>query len=655
MRDYVKFLTGLMVVMLGLLPLIARAQQDNAVPLADPSMAMNLSQISDWSPAHPFINLARTARAWEGHLPGQWGGISNQELRDQGYVDDQGWPIAVPDEARFLASLILVDQPTDQTSVAGRYRVTYSGDAKVNLSLAARVIRRAENEIWFEFPTGATGPVMIEVSDMDPANPLRDLAIVHERNIPAYELGAQFNPDFVRRIRDFRVLRFMNWMRTNGSTVRTWQELPEIGDYTYSGGVPLQVMVDLANLVGADPWFTLPHLSDDDLIRRYAQSVKDRLDPDLKAYVEFSNELWNFGFAQAKWAQAQAQERWGRRAGGEGWLEFAGLRAAQVAMIFSDVFGAEADDRLTNVIAVQAASPGRSRAQLEGRNLIDELGGSAAQYFDAYALTGYLWLSMDSGQTAPTVRRWMAQGDEDFVFDQLAANLRAGALRAQISAYWPEHYSFANANGLEMIMYEGGTHVIQPYDEPRDDEVIALLNRFNYSPQMDALYLELLDGWARAGGKLFNPYLAFYTPGRHGAWGHLRHLDDQTGRWDILLAHNRRPSKLNETREPDAFKQGRIVTGGSGDIIGTAFDDILTGGDGDDLFVPKSGRDLVHGGNGVDQLMLDGTMARISFKVDGDLITARNGDSQVTFKGIEYLLFAGDNFALATSDIPGAR
>lgn len=653
MRDLMKKFAGLVLALL--LPFGVQAQTDDSVPLADPSLAMNLSAISDWSPAHPFINLVKTARAWEGHLPGRWAGISNQELRDGGFLDDTGWPIAIPDDARFLATLVLVDQPAEQTSIAGRYRLTYTGDAQIQVSLAGRVISRDPNEIWFEFPQGATGPVMIKLSDMSTDDPLRDLAIVHERHIAAYDVGARFNPDFVRHIKDFRVLRFMNWMRANNSTVEVWQDLPQMDDFTYAPGVPLGVMVELANLVGADPWFTLPHLSDDELVRRYAEEVKDQLDPDLKAYVEYSNELWNFGFQQTKWAHEQAQAQWGRRAGGEGWLEYAGFRAAEVAQIFDEVYGDEAEERLTQVIAVQAASPHRAKAHLEGRNILRELGGSTAHLFDAYAITGYLWLNMESGQTAPTIRRWMDEGDEDYVFDRLAENLRTGALRAQIEGHWPQHQAYADQNGLEMIMYEGGTHVIQPYVDQRDDEVIALLNRFNYSPQMDALYLELLDGWAQAGGKLFNPYLAFYTPGRHGAWGHLRHLDDQTSRWDIVTAHNRRASTLSEQRQPEAFLHGMQVMRGSGSIEGTEQDDILTGGEGDEVFLPKSGRDRVNGGEGVDQLMLGGGFDEVEFTTQGDLITATNGADEVTFRNVEYIMFTGDSIAIATRDLIGAR
>ena len=97
----------------------AVAQTYDAPPVSQPSMAINLSGVPDWNTAHPFINIAKTARPWQGHLPGQWAGISNEELRERGFVDVAGWPLAIPPEASFLATLLLTGQNPDMRSVQG--------------------------------------------------------------------------------------------------------------------------------------------------------------------------------------------------------------------------------------------------------------------------------------------------------------------------------------------------------------------------------------------------------------------------------------------------------------------------------------------------------------------------------------------------------
>ena len=46
------------------------------------------------------------------------------------------------------------------------------------------------------------------------------------------------------------------------------------------------------------------------------------------------------------------------------------------------------------------------------------------------------------------------------------------------------------------------------------------------------------DGWRAAGGTLFNAFVDVAAPSRWGSWGALRHLDDDTPRWQALRAFN---------------------------------------------------------------------------------------------------------------------
>ena len=105
----------------------------------------------------------------------------------------------------------------------------------------------------------------------------------------------------------------MDWMDTNNSKQIGWEDRPRYNDYTWTtNGIPAEVLVTLANRVGADPWFTLPHMADDTYARNLATLVRDGLDEDLKTYVEYSNEVWNWQFQQAQWADKQARETWGK-------------------------------------------------------------------------------------------------------------------------------------------------------------------------------------------------------------------------------------------------------------------------------------------------------------------------------------------------------
>lgn len=613
-----------------------------------PSMAINLAGISDWSTQHPFVNIRRTARPWLGHLEGRWGGISNEQLRAAGHVTEDGWPISIPANATKLETVILTSQPLDFTSIRGRYRVRYQGDVDLSITGAGRNVTRDGNELWFTFPDDASGPVGIALTRINANDPLSDLSIVHEDLVLAHDAGVVFTPQWIEHIRDFRVLRFMDWMSTNNSEVSSWDQLTTTDDFSYEPGMPLSVMLDLANFVGADPWFTLPHMSDDDLVMRFAGQVKAGLKPELKAYVEYSNEVWNFQFQQTRWADEQARALWGRRAGGDAWIQYAGLRAAQVASIFDQTFGDQADARLVNVISVHTGWPDLAAAQLEGSLLRRDWDRAPSDVFDAMAVTGYLRPEADEENLAQNVKDWAAEGGREYAFDKMAADIRATRLKNLREEFWPAHARTAQKHGLDLIMYEGGTHTILPYHGEYDTEAGEIITAFNYSPQMVALYQEAFEDWRDVGGELFNAFVDLGQPSRYGSWGHLRHLDDDNIRWQAVLVENARPDP-SDARPPSDFVHGvqRINTQNPS---GTALADVLIGSNSDDTITPNGGSDIVHGGDGFDQVILAGAVSDYDFVFYGDRLEARKDSNLTKLTGVEFLFFPDEGFGLFAED-----
>jgi hypothetical protein len=101
---------------------------------------------------------------------------------------------------------------------------------------------------------------------------------------------------------------------------------------------------------------------------------------------------------------------------------------------------------------------------------------------------------------------------------------------------WPYHADVATKAGLELIMYEGGTHIVGIGAQVDDARLAEFFQHFNYSSEMGGLYRSLIDSWYAAGGRLFNAYADVYIPTKWGSWGALRHLDDSNPRWDALVA-----------------------------------------------------------------------------------------------------------------------
>ena len=146
------------------------------------------------------------------------------------------------------------------------------------------------------------GPIIARLHSTTPQNPLRNVR-VFEGDEPG---GQTFRSAFLDRLSGMSVLRFMDWMETNNSKLVRWDERPRHDRYAQTeGGVALEFMVELANASGIPPWFTMPHLADDDYVRAFAEQVRSTLDPALGVHVEYSNEVWNGLFEQSLHAQKE--------------------------------------------------------------------------------------------------------------------------------------------------------------------------------------------------------------------------------------------------------------------------------------------------------------------------------------------------------------
>ncbi len=555
-----------------------RLNQPEAPPAASRSqvrrqpMAMNLAPVVDWSPQAPFLDHFKTARSWIGHRPGQWGGATEADLRGAGFLDPDGWPTAIPPELGAIGTVILADLPAEALSLAGRYRLTYTGDGVVEVSGRVKNTRYAPGEVWFDFTPGP-GLVDIRIQRTDrqgTGDYIRDISIVKQEHIAAYSAGELFNPRWLDLLDGFKVLRFMDWMETNNSTQIGWEDRPLVLDYTWARqGVPAEIMLRLANELGAAPWVSMPHQSDDSYMRNFARLAHQLLDQDLRIYVEYSNEVWNWQFDQAHWAEAQGKARWG---GDHLWMQFYAGRAAEMSEIWSEIFADDAlPDRLVRVLSTQTGWLGLEEQILEAPLWTAQRGDGKppARYFDAYAVTGYFggvlgrddyvdvvraWIAdsrahadtaaIERGLTGAARRAFMARHQFDIAIAQATAELRDGLISGTeadtladvLNRILPYQADIARAHGLDLIMYEGGSHVVGVGANVEDPVLTAFFTHFNYTPEMGALYTELLAGWQDLGGQLFAAYADVYAPGKWGSWGALRTLSDNNPRWTALEA-----------------------------------------------------------------------------------------------------------------------
>lgn len=644
----------------------------NAFGLANPSLAMGLNGLADWSTQHPFVDLMKTARPWTGHLKGQWGGMTAQDLEARAYLDPEGWLVSIPAETDRVETFILTDQPEEAKSLAGNYRLTYSGEGRFDLSGRARVYKKTPGEWWFSYSPG-DGTIGIAITQTDPnqvGDYLRNFKIVHEDHIALDEAGFIFNPRWLAKIDDLRLVRFMDWMFTNGSEAKSLNDWPLVTDYTYvRRGAPIKVMVELANIIGTDAWFNMPHKADDVYMRTFATYVRDNLNPDLKAYVEYSNELWNFGFTQAHWAGQMAEELWGQDAAPDAWMQYAGTRAAEMARIWQDVYGAEADARLVRLIATHSDWPGLEEGLFHAPLMRAQTPDvpPPVDAFDAYAVTGYFGLELGVEDGPPKVLNWIAEsrdkaerdGKEQglkhvFLNDYIQAHkfdtavpkaidaVQNGSLKHYVTEMLPYQDKVAKANGLELIMYEGGTHIVGIAQWSGNEDLTEFFKYLNYTPEMSDLYKSLLADWKVGGGTLFNAFVDVAPASQFGSWGTLRHLDDDTRRYDTLMEYNKTQPAWWETRADGAFLHGGTVVGtdGNDNLSGTIKRDTILAGPGDDILTGLGPADRLHGGAGDDHAILPGGFEAYEYVRDGARLIAISPTSTMTLIDVETFSFA---------------
>ena len=643
--------------------------------LTNPSLYMNLAFVEDWATSVPFIDVAKMMRPFFslGENLWEWNLLARHaELVEQGYTDGNGYVTSLPPGAR-ISTLLMTEMPAEAVSVSGRYRLTYEGEGTVLLSGAARNQTVNGNEIWFDYTAGM-GPISIDITEIDPngtGNYIRDISVVREDHIDMFEVGAVFNPTWLEHIEDTRSLRFMDWMGTNASDESEWADRPQVGDAFWTdGNMPVEVMVALANQIGVDPWFNIPHLATDEYIENFATYVRDNLDPNLKAHFEYSNEMWNFSgaFTQTHWAVEQSESYFGADVT---WMQFVGMKAAEMAQILDSVYGDEADARLVKVIGGQLNWLGLEEALLNAPAWVAEDPANNRpphEYFDAYTITGYFgrelaygrsddllsWISESraAAEAEASVRGLSGEARAEYVEAhkfELAVNrsveaIREGSLNEVVNVFWPHHREVADRYGLDLIMYEGGTHVDPGPFRWSNPEVVEFMSYLNFSQELADIYPDLMAEWAKFGDGGFNAFTDIEKSGTYGSFGHLRHIDDETPRWHALEEYNATVEAWWGDRGADTFDHGRILIGDdqANRLTGTVEEDILIGAGGDDFFILRGGADRVHGGAGQDTAQLYGVQPAYRFEWDGENLLATGYGTTSTLREIDIIIFADD-------------
>lgn len=489
---------GACLVVLLLAALGRRAGADEPAARRTARVGMNLAGPADYNSELPFVDVFRQARPWASQAPGKpWGQGPKLEL------DEHGW-------VKQLAAGCWAESPLCTLArggyPGGQYTVLYEGRGTIEFSGAATVRSRQPGRITIDVDP-SRGGFFLQLKSTEPSDYVRAIRVLMPGHEPSYR-DEPWNPAFLRLWRGMACLRFMDFMHTNGSTVARWAERPTAADATWSRrGVPLEAMIDLANRLQADAWFCMPHRADDEYVRQFAALVRARLDPRRRAYVEYSNEVWNSIFEQHRYAADQ-----GRRLGlGEKPWEAAWRYTAQRSQEMFAIWERElGKGRLVRVLAGQAANPYVAEQIVGFRD--------AAKGADALAIAPYLSLNVgpDTKPSASEVAGWSVE--------QLLDHVERQALPQ--SVHWMQsHRRLAERHGLRLVAYEGGQHFVGIQGAENNESLTRLLHAANAHPRLATIYQRYFDGWERAGGELFCYFSSVGQWSKWGSWGLLQRLD----------------------------------------------------------------------------------------------------------------------------------
>jgi hypothetical protein len=524
---------------------VARSASGSGAGLA---IGTNLAGISDWSTEVPFLDAFKSSRQWltqcesgEPDCRGTWATDENDKLD----LDEQGWvkSLPAPEDSPEFTRVRTIMFGGDGNYPGGKYVVLYDGEGTIAYVYDGvkdeAASRPGRDVLDVDFSRGGQGIHLI-ITATDPhktGNYIRNIRVVPI----AYEATYQkeiFNPVFLERTRKFSALRFMDWMNTNDTKQRDWADRPKVTDSSYAlgKGAPLEIMVQLANRLHADPWFNLPHAGTDDYFRNFAHLVKQQLDPDLKAYVELSNEVWNWSFPQSHYSLEQGKARWGQDKG-DAFTQWYGMRSAQLADIWKQEFGASRD-RLVTVFATQTAWQGLEDPLLNCPYWVAEGNKPCYQHADAYAVTGYFSGNLGAPEHQQTVESWLGQPDGGVskAIEQLGDRSTLGGDIKGVVNFFGYHAKVAKSKGLRLLVYEGGQHVVGVAGVENNEKLTNLFTTVNRNPKMYELYTQLLNGWQQQGGTLFMHFSDITASSKWGSWGALESLAQaHSPKYDALM------------------------------------------------------------------------------------------------------------------------
>ncbi len=547
--------------------------------LFQPSLGMNTeaaqSEQNDIVQPLPFVDIFRTARPFKEY-----------SCADATY-DVNGWPNAAPAACSGKPiRTFMLDSALQGMLPSGQYVVLYEGSGTLNYSGYAKLVSRsagrdvielslpqtldsnvALNRMVLQVASGAVKNIRVimpgGICDGNPFTRVENAGGCpvgqyrsFEETLATNRNAIIFNPDYLRFLKDFRVVRLMNLMESSpnygtcfvkdpanptGNPIIdqtclvqdfNWSQRAKMDDAVwgasgntarlerYGRGVPIEVLVELANQLNAHPWFNLLHNATDDYVRQFATYVRDHLKAGLKPHIEYTNETWNGNF----WASLYVREK-GKglytAASNPFWdgAYYYAKRASEVFQIWESVYGGS--DKLVRILGTYQSNPDLTKGMLNY--------GDTKNHVDAVAMGAYFYACWnrssntacaDTGKIPKTLSEATSLDDIFTALDNSNDPYSLPSLQNQILRQAAITKSFNKA----LYAYEGGQHLVinwsdSSIDTTRKNSLLDFFKAANRDPRMNERYQKLFSLWKEAGGQQFMVFTVPQTFNRYGTFG----------------------------------------------------------------------------------------------------------------------------------------
>ncbi|MEO8809119.1 MAG: cadherin-like domain-containing protein, partial [Rhodanobacter sp.] len=300
---------------------------------APANIGVNTDWVCYWCVAQPFVDMVRESS--------QFGDASTgASLIKTGRLDANGWPTA--DFRWMVLCCIKADgsaaDPGPTSPLGGKYQLSFNGKAVLSpltFKLEGQQYDPATNltTATLELANYQGGNSMLTFSKTQrtAASPM-DSGVTNIRIIrPQFAPNGmkwwdtpdqQFTNPFLDSFKGFSTIRSMNWTQPIGSPEVNWSDRTPgnwpVAGYSiqaasasikylvppanctadcnwYSTGMSWESAIDMANATHTDMWINIPTLATDDYVKSLAALIKSKLAPNLHVYVEWSDEIWNYG------------------------------------------------------------------------------------------------------------------------------------------------------------------------------------------------------------------------------------------------------------------------------------------------------------------------------------------------------------------------